>query len=145
LRKKSGVRTNTTAASAADYHSGLSERCALRVLRMSASALHFDPAPNRNASQREGILALAHRHRRYGASIIYLKVRHAGLSVNHKRVDPLYALAKLAGATAQAQKDAHFRTAAAGSATDSEQSMVDGFRVRSRGRRPCHQMFDDRG
>lgn len=74
---------------------GLSERRALRVLRMSASALRYDPAPDRNASLRERILALAHRHRRYGAGMIYLKLRQAGLVVNHKRVDRLYALAKL--------------------------------------------------
>jgi transposase InsO family protein len=74
---------------------GLSERRALRVLRMSASALRYDPAPDRNASLRERILALAHRHRRYGAGMIYLKLRQAGLAVNHKRVDRLYALAKL--------------------------------------------------
>lgn len=74
---------------------GLSERRALRVLRMSASALRYDPAPDRNTSLRERILALAHRHRRYGAGMIYLKLRQAGLVVNHKRVDRLYALAKL--------------------------------------------------
>lgn len=74
---------------------GLSERRALRVLCMSASALRYDPAPDRNAALRERILALAHRHRRYGAGMIYLKLRQAGLTVNHKRVDRLYALAKL--------------------------------------------------
>jgi putative transposase len=74
---------------------GLSERRALRVLRMSASALRYDPAPDRNVSLRERILALAHRYRRYGAGMIYLKLRQAGLTVNHKRVDRLYALAKL--------------------------------------------------
>jgi transposase InsO family protein len=74
---------------------GLSERRALRVMRMSASALRYDPAPDRNVSLRERILALAHRHRRYGAGMIYLKLRQAGLVVNHKRVDRLYALAKL--------------------------------------------------
>jgi transposase InsO family protein len=74
---------------------GLSERRALRVLHMSASALRYDPVPDRNVSLRERILALAHRHRRYGAGMIYLKLRQAGLVVNHKRVDRLYALAKL--------------------------------------------------
>jgi putative transposase len=74
---------------------GLSERRALRVLRMSASAFRYDPAPDRNVSLRERILALAHRHRRYGAGMIYLKLRQAGLTVNHKRVDRLYAQAKL--------------------------------------------------
>lgn len=41
---------------------------------------------------RERIVALAHRHRRYGADSIYLKLRQEGRLVNHKRVDRLYAL-----------------------------------------------------
>jgi putative transposase len=74
---------------------GLSERRALRVVRMSASALRYESAPDSNMSLRERILTLAHRHRRYGAGMIYLKLRQAGLVINHKRVERLYALAKL--------------------------------------------------
>ena len=57
---------------------GLSERRALCVIRMSASALRYQPAPDRNETLRERIVALAHRHRRYGAGMIYLKLRQAG-------------------------------------------------------------------
>ena len=71
---------------------GLSERRALRVVRMSPSAFRYQPAPDRNLALRKRIVALAHRHRRYGADMIYLKLRQAGLLVNHKRVDRLYAL-----------------------------------------------------
>ncbi len=74
---------------------GLSERYALRVVGMSASAYRYQPAPDRNQSLREQILTLAHRHRRYGAGMIYLKLRQAGQLVNHKRVDRLYAEAGL--------------------------------------------------
>lgn len=74
---------------------GLSERRALTVLRISASALRYQPAPERNDVLRERILALAHRYRRYGAGMIYLKLRQAGLIVNHKRVDRLYSEARL--------------------------------------------------
>ena len=74
---------------------GLSERRALVVVQMSASALRYTPAPDRNAGLRERILGLAHRHRRYGAGMIYLKLRQSGEAVNHKRVDRLYALEKL--------------------------------------------------
>jgi putative transposase len=62
---------------------------------MSASALRYEPAPERNGELRERILALAHRHRRYGAGMIYLKLRQQGWQVNHKRVDRLYAEAQL--------------------------------------------------
>ena len=54
---------------------GLSERRALQVMRMSASALRYQPRPDRNQSLRELIVALAYRHRRYGAAMIYLKLR----------------------------------------------------------------------
>jgi len=74
---------------------GLTERCALRVMRMSASALRYQPAPDRNGGLRQRIVDLAHRHRRYGAGMIYLKLRQAGERVNHKRVDRLYTLEKL--------------------------------------------------
>lgn len=74
---------------------GLSERHALRVLTMSGSALRYRPRPDRNAALRERIVALAYRHRRYGAGMIYLKLRQAGWVVNHKRIERLYGLEKL--------------------------------------------------
>jgi len=46
-------------------------------------------------SLRERILVLAHWHLRYGAEMIYLQLRQAGLVANHKRVGRLYALIKL--------------------------------------------------
>lgn len=85
--KRAVVRTMVTR--------GLSERRALTIVRMSASSLRYVPAPDQNASLRERIIALAHRHRRYGAGMIYLKLRQAGVVANHKRVDRLYAEARL--------------------------------------------------
>ena len=74
---------------------GLSERRALRVVKMSASSLRYQPAPDRNRALRSRIVALAHRHRRYGAGMIYLKLRQAGERVNHKRVERLHTEAQL--------------------------------------------------
>jgi transposase InsO family protein len=74
---------------------GLSERHALRVVRMSASSLRYRPAPDRNGGLREKIVTLAHRHRRYGAGMIHLKLRQQGEIVNHKRVERLYVEEKL--------------------------------------------------
>jgi len=74
---------------------GLSERRALKVLEMSASSLRYQPAPDRDEDLREKIVGLAHRHRRYGAGMIYLKLRQEGLRVNHKRVERLYSAAQL--------------------------------------------------
>jgi transposase InsO family protein len=74
---------------------GLSERRALRVIGMSASAYRYQPAPDRNVTLRGQIVALAQRHRRYGSGMIYLKLRQSGLVVNHKRVERLYAQEKL--------------------------------------------------
>ena len=74
---------------------GLSERRSLRVIGMSASALRYQPRPDRNGALRDRIVALAQRYRRYGASMIYLKLRQAGELVNHKRVERLYTLEEL--------------------------------------------------
>jgi transposase InsO family protein len=74
---------------------GLTERRALQVIGMSASSLRYRPAPDRNAELRQAITALASRHRRYGAGMIYLKLRQQGRWVNHKRIERLYAEAQL--------------------------------------------------
>lgn len=74
---------------------GLSERKSLQCVGMSPSSFRYRPATDRNAALREKIISLAHRHRRYGAGMIYLKLRQAGERVNHKRVDRLYAEAGL--------------------------------------------------
>jgi transposase InsO family protein len=74
---------------------GSTEKQALDVVGMSASSLRYRPAPDRNDELRQQIVTLAQRHRRYGAGMIYLKLRQAGHVVNHKRVDRLYALEKL--------------------------------------------------
>ena len=74
---------------------GLSERRCLRVMGMSASALRYQPRPDRNGKLRERIIALAQRHRRYGVGMIHLKLRQAGELVNYKRVERLYTLEKL--------------------------------------------------
>lgn len=74
---------------------GLSERRCLKVARMSPSALRYEPRPDHNTHLRQRIVELAQRHRRYGAPMIYLKLRQAGMAVNHKRVERLYRLEKL--------------------------------------------------
>ena len=74
---------------------GLTERHCLRMVHMSASSLRYQPRPDRNGKLRERIVALAQRHRRYGAGMIYLKLRQSGECVNHKRVERLYRLEKL--------------------------------------------------
>ena len=74
---------------------GLSERRSLRIADMSASAYRYEPAQDRNCVLKEKIIALAQCHRRYGAGMIYLKLRQAGEIVNHKRVDRLYSEAGL--------------------------------------------------
>lgn len=74
---------------------GLSERRALAIVVMSASAFRYAPRPDRNVELRERIVALAQRYRRYGVGMIHLKLRQAGLLVNYKRVERLYQEAKL--------------------------------------------------
>ena len=66
---------------------GLTERCALKVMGMSASSLRYRPAPDRNVELRNLMTTLAARHPRYGAGMMYLTVRQLGHMVNHKRAD----------------------------------------------------------
>ena len=56
---------------------GLTERRCLVMVGMSASSLRYQPRPDRNVALRTRIVALAQRHRRYGAEMIYLKLRQA--------------------------------------------------------------------
>jgi transposase InsO family protein len=74
---------------------GLTERRSLKIVRMSASALRYQPRPDRNAALRARIVALAQRHRRYGVGMIHLKLRQQGMVVNYKRVERLYRLEQL--------------------------------------------------
>jgi putative transposase len=74
---------------------GLSQRRGLAIAGMSPSSLRYQPRPDGNAHLRQRIVALAQRHRRYGAGMIYLKLRQAGHCVNHKRVERLYGLERL--------------------------------------------------
>lgn len=74
---------------------GLSERCSLAVVGMSASAYRYATRSDRNVELQQRILALAQRHKRYGVGMIHLKLRQAGLLVNYKRVERLYQEAKL--------------------------------------------------
>lgn len=74
---------------------GLSERRSLRIVGMSPSAYRYRPAADRNTALKARIIALAQRHRRYGAGMIYLKLRQTGEIINHKRVDRLYTEAGL--------------------------------------------------
>ena len=61
----------------------MSERRSLRILRISASAYLYQRRPDRNVELRNEIVRLAHRHKRYGASMIGLKLRQSGWRVNH--------------------------------------------------------------
>ena len=60
---------------------GLSERRSLRFIAMSPSSFRYRPATDRNAALKEQIVTLAQRHRRYGAGMIYLKLRQDGMVV----------------------------------------------------------------
>ncbi len=106
---------------------GLSERQALRVVQRSASSFRYQPAPDRNRALRGQIVTLAQRHRRYGAGMIYLKLRQQGLLVNHKRVDRLYSQENLKLKRREAQEGADHGSPALGEAQGAERGLVHGL------------------
>ena len=65
------------------------------MARPLRSNLIYSPRPDRNTALRAQIVALAHRHKRYGVGMIHLKLRQAGHLVNYKRVERLYQEARL--------------------------------------------------
>ncbi len=62
---------------------------------MSATSLRYRHASDRNAELRTAIATLAARYPRYGAGMIYLKLRQQGRTVNHEQIDRVYAEAQL--------------------------------------------------
>jgi putative transposase len=56
---------------------GLTERHALEVVAMSASALRYVVRSEGNDALRTAILVLAHRHTRHGLRMIHLKLQQA--------------------------------------------------------------------
>lgn len=105
---------------------GLSERHALRVAGMSASALRYTPRPDRNVELREQILSLAHRHKRYDVGMIYLKLRQMG-HVELQACRALISASETAAASPQAQESACRRASTAVAASGRQRGVVDGF------------------
>ena len=112
---------------------GLSKRRCLKVIGMSASSFRYQPAPDRNQALRERIIALAQRHRRYGSGMIYLKLRQAGVVVNHKRVERLYAQARLQVKRRRRKKVPVTDRQPLGRPQAANQIWSDGLRIRSHG------------
>ena len=123
---------------------GLSERRALTVVRMSASSLRYVPAPDRNAALRARIVALAHRHRRYGAGMIYLKLRQAGVRRQSQARRSALRGGPAPGETPATEEGAAGRSPAARPAAGAQRGVVGGLRVRSHGRGPRAEVPDHR-
>jgi len=73
----------------------MSERRALRLAGMSASVLRYEPRDDGNGRLRQELVGLAHRHRRHGVRMLYLRLCQKGWAVNIKRVRRLYRLENL--------------------------------------------------
>ena len=101
---------------------------------MSASSLRYTPAPDTNAALRARIVALAHQHRRYGAGMIYLKLRQAGALVNHQRVERLYTEARLQVRRRRRKKIPVGGPPAPDTTPGAERGLVCRFRLRPHGR-----------
>jgi transposase InsO family protein len=79
---------------------GLSERLACQTVGLSRSTYRYQPRPatrsQPNEQQlREQIIALAHKHRRFGYRRVTALLRRGGAVVNHKRVQRIWRAEKL--------------------------------------------------
>jgi hypothetical protein len=71
------------------FTQGLGGRRALTVTHMSAAALRYVPRPDPNPGPRDRIVALAHWHRRYGAGMIYPRLRREVAASSQPSGSPL--------------------------------------------------------
>lgn len=74
----------------------LSERWACRIAKLSRSVSRYQRRPDRNVEVRRELKVLAARYPRLGAPMLHMMLRNKGLRVNHKRIERLYRLEKLA-------------------------------------------------
>lgn len=83
---------------------GIRQRLTLAVVHVSASTLRYEPKPDRNVELHEQIATLAQRRQRYGAGLLYVKLRQKGLAVDYNRVERLYQGAGLRGEAGSARR-----------------------------------------
>src|SRR5215212_4327546 len=108
---------------------GLSERRALTVVHMSATALRYVRRPDLDPGLRDRIVALAHRHRRYGAGMIYLKLRQGRTGGQSQARRSSLRGGASAGQAAAPQESAPGRSSAAGPASGADRGVVGRLRV----------------
>ena len=74
----------------------LSERKACRLVQLSRSVNRYKPKPDKNVGLRAALKRLAHKYPRLGFPMLFMMLRNEGWKANHKRVERLYKLEKLA-------------------------------------------------
>lgn len=70
----------------------MSSRRACKAVKLERSTFNYKPKPDQNEKLRTRLKELAARYPRYGAPMLYDKLRQEGFKVNHKRVERLYRL-----------------------------------------------------
>jgi len=73
-----------------------SERKACGIARISHSVIRYQKRADRNEELRKRLRELALKYPRFGSPMLYMVLRNEGWKVNHKRVERLYRLEKLA-------------------------------------------------
>lgn len=74
----------------------VSQRRACRLVRLSRSVNRYKPKPDQNGKLRAALKRLAEKYPRLGFPMLFMMLRNEGWKVNHKRVERLYRLEKLA-------------------------------------------------
>lgn len=73
-----------------------SERKACRIARISHTVIRYQKRPDRNVRLRTRLRQLATKYPRFGSPMLIMMLRNEGWKVNHKRIERLYRLEKLA-------------------------------------------------
>lgn len=73
-----------------------SERKACRIARISHTVIRYKRRPDRNVLLLKKLRQLAAMYPRFGFPMLFMMLRNEGWHVNHKRVERLYRLEKLA-------------------------------------------------
>ena len=103
---------------------GVSERRTCKLLEMDHSSYRYEPQPDRNAVQRQELIALARQKPRYGYRRLGVLLERRGHRANHKRLYRIYCEESRPAGTATETEAAGAAGSASGNAEPGQPGVV---------------------